>query len=262
MLFRSYYTLDEIQEDMNCGHDKATKLLVELDSGKRGFGLIERVRQGQGRPTKIYVKRFTTRAVPPPPPAPDPEPAPRPRLFSSLDCGKAAAKSAEKPQSRLRGSRSQECDFSAANYNKSNQTDFSHTDPSIHPSGPPGPPMGIGWMDRYERREEVKDGIEYEALCRQHNQDDVDELVELITETLCSTRPAIRIGGEDIPTELVKSRFLTLDCEHINYVFESMARNSTDIRNIRAYLLTALYNATITINNHYQAEVRRDWNNC
>ncbi len=117
-------------------------------------------------------------------------------------------------------------------------------------------------MDRYERREEVKDGIEYETLCRQHDQDDVDELVELITETLCSTRPTIRIGGEDMPAEQVKSRFLTLNCEHVNYVFESMARNSTDIRNIRAYLLTALYNATITINSHYQAEVRRDWNNC
>ena len=61
-----YYTLDEIQEDLNCGHDKATRMLVELDNGKNGFGLIERVRQGQGRPTKIYVKRFTTRAVPPP----------------------------------------------------------------------------------------------------------------------------------------------------------------------------------------------------
>lgn len=83
-------------------------------------------------------------------------------------------------------------------------------------------------MDRYERREEVKDGIEYETLCRQHDQDDVDELVELITEALCSTRPTIRIGGEDIPAEQVKSRFLTLNCEHINYVFESMARNSTD----------------------------------
>ena len=100
-----YYTLDEIQEDLNCGHDKATRMLVELDNGKNGFGLIERVRQGQGRPTKIYVKRFTTRAVPPPPPEPAPEPSPRPRLFSGQDCGKAAAQSAEKPQSRLRGSR-------------------------------------------------------------------------------------------------------------------------------------------------------------
>ena len=83
-----YYTLDEIQEDLNCGHDKATRMLVELDNGKNGFGLIERVRQGQGRPTKIYVKRFTTRAVPTPPP----ELSPRPRLFSGQDCGEVAAK--------------------------------------------------------------------------------------------------------------------------------------------------------------------------
>lgn len=83
-------------------------------------------------------------------------------------------------------------------------------------------------MDRYERREEVKDRIEYETLCCRHNREDVDELVELITETLCGTRPTIRIGGEDMPAEQVKSRFLTLDCEHVSYVFESMARNSTD----------------------------------
>lgn len=122
--------------------------------------------------------------------------------------------------------------------------------------------MGTGWIDRYEQREDVKASIEYESLCRRYNREDVDELVELITETLCSTRPTFRIGGEDLPAEQVKSRFLTLDIEHINYVFESMARNSTDIRNIRAYLLTALYNAPVTINSHYQAEVRRDWNNC
>ena len=88
-----YYTLDEIQEDLNCGHDKATRMLVEPDNGKNGFGLIERVRQGQGRPTKIYVKRFTTRTIPPPPP----EPSPRPRLFSGQDCGEVAVKTAEKP---------------------------------------------------------------------------------------------------------------------------------------------------------------------
>ncbi len=61
------------------------KLLAEQDN-KKGIGLVERVKQGQGRPTKIYVKRFTTRAVP----APPPEPSPRPRLFSGQDCGKAA----------------------------------------------------------------------------------------------------------------------------------------------------------------------------
>ena len=59
-----YYTLEEIQEDLNCGHDKAAKLLVELDNVKNDFGLIERVRQGQGRPTEIYVKRFISRDAP------------------------------------------------------------------------------------------------------------------------------------------------------------------------------------------------------
>ena len=85
-----YYPLEEIQQDMNCGHDKATKLLVELDSGK-GFGLIERIRQGQGRPTKIYVKRFTTREIPPRPALPQAPP-------SSQECGKVAAQTAENPQ--------------------------------------------------------------------------------------------------------------------------------------------------------------------
>ena len=64
-----YYKLDEIQEDLNCAHGKAVKLLSELDTGN-GFGLIERIKQGQGRPTKIYVKRFTTREKPPQPAAP------------------------------------------------------------------------------------------------------------------------------------------------------------------------------------------------
>ena len=80
-----YYTLEEIQADMNCGHEMAVKLLAELDTSK-GFGLIERVKQGQGRPTKIYVKRFTTREKPPQPPAP--QDIPRLPIFGSQDFGK------------------------------------------------------------------------------------------------------------------------------------------------------------------------------
>ena len=96
-----YYTLDEIQEDLNCGHDKAVKLLAELDKGK-GFGLIERVKQGQGRPAKIYVKRFTTRAVPPSPPEPEPASPPRLPIPGSLDFGKSEVKTSGKPKCRLR----------------------------------------------------------------------------------------------------------------------------------------------------------------
>lgn len=136
-----YYTLDEIQEDLNCGHGKAVKLLSELDAGN-GFGLIERIKQGQGRPTKIYVKRFTTREKPPQPV--EPQDVPRLSIFGSQDFSKPEVKSSEKRQSRLPIIGSADFRKPDANYIKSNQTDFSYTDPSILPSGSP---PGMGWID-------------------------------------------------------------------------------------------------------------------
>ena len=250
-----YYTLDEIQKDMNCGHDKATKLLVELDNGKNGFGLIERVRQGQGRPTKIYVKRFTTRDLPPPPSAPETGPSPRPRRASGQECGETALLTAEKPQSGPRKTRSLECGKPAGSYIKSNQTENSHLDLSILPSVPPGE---SGWIDRYDCEKEIETNIEYDRLCRQFACEDVDEIVALIVDTLCATRLTIRIGGDYIPAAVVRERFFRLTYEHLEYVFECLRRNTTEIRNIRGYLLTALYNAPVTINHHYQAEVQHD----
>ena len=93
-----YYTLDEIQEDLNCAHGKAVKLLSELDAGN-GFGLIERVKQGQGRPTKIYVKRFTTREKPPQPVAP--QDIPRLPIFGSQEFRKTAVKTSDYRKCRL-----------------------------------------------------------------------------------------------------------------------------------------------------------------
>jgi len=222
-----FYTLDEIQADLNCGHDKASKLLVELDTG-RGIGLIERVRQGQGKPTRIYVKRFTTGQIPPQP---------------------------QEPQDLL-PSGSPECGKPAGIYPDLNQTDFSPLEPSIYPSAPP--PVGR-WIDRSDYRREVESQIEFSHLCRQFGYEDVDGVVELMVDTLCSTRPTLRIGGEEIPTGQVKSRFLTLDNSHLEYVFDCMRRNTPQVRNIRAYLLTTLYNAPITMSNFYQAEVQHDF---
>ena len=232
---------------MNCGHDKATKLLVELDSGK-GFGLIERIRQGQGRPTKIYVKRFTTREIPPRPALPQAPP-------SSQECGKVAAQTAEKPQSGLRNIRRQECGKPAASYIESNQTDFIYTDPSIYPAQPP---PNMEWIDRNDCRREVEERIEAQALRRQFGYDDVESVVELMTDTLCSTRPTLRIGGEEIPAEQVKGRFLSLDYGHLEYVFDCLRRNTTQIRNIRAYLLTTLYNSYFSANSGTMAQVQHD----
>lgn len=248
-----YYPLEEIQQDMNCGHDKATKLLVELDSGK-GIGLIERIRQGQGRPTKIYVKRFTTREVSPIPPPP--QTLPGSHYLTSRECGKPAAQTAENPQSGLRNIGSQDCGKSAASYIKNNQTDFIYTDPSIYPTQPP---PRTGWMDRYDCRREVEERIEAVALGRQFGTEDVESVVELITDVLCTTRPTLRIGGEELPSEQVKERFSSLDYGHLEYVFDCLRKNTTQIRNIRAYLLTSLYNAPVTMSPYYQAAVQHDF---
>ena len=105
----------------------------------------------------------------------------------------------------------------------------------------------------------MEENIEYHALCRQFGREDVESVVELMTDVLCSTRPAIRIGGEVIPTAQVRQRLLSLDCGHLEYVFDCLRENTTQIRNIRAYLLTALYNAPVTMSPYYQAAVQHDF---
>ncbi len=226
-----YYTLDEIQEDLNCGHEKAVRLLAELDTGKKGFGLIERVKQGQGRPTKLYVKRFTTRTILPQPAAP--QDIPRLPVIGSADFRK-----------------------SDASYIESNQTDLSQLYPSIHPSATVPESR---WIDRSECRREVQEAIEFPLLCQQFGYEDVESVTELIVDTLCSTRPTFRIGGAEMPAEQVKGRLQMLDNGHLEYVFDCMRRNTTEIRNIRAYLLTALYNAPVTMSPYYQAAVQHDF---
>ena len=83
--------------------------------------------------------------------------------------------------------------------------------------------------------------------------------MDIMLDAVCSTAPTIRINGEDMPQQVVKSRFLKLNSSHIEYVLEAMNKNPSDIRNIRAYLLTALYNASLTIDNYYSALVNHDF---
>ena len=91
------------------------------------------------------------------------------------------------------------------------------------------------------------------------NADDVDEVVGLMADVMCSTQSTVRIGGENIPLSQVQARFYRLDYSLMVYVFECLRRNTTQVRNIRAYLLTTLFNAPLTMNNHYQAEVQHDF---
>ena len=113
-------------------------------------------------------------------------------------------------------------------------------------------------MDEY--REIIKENIDYDILLSDmpYDHDRLEEILELIVETVCSTKKYIRVAGMDYPAEVVRSRLLKLDAEHIRFVFDCLKENTTKIRNIKQYLLTTLYNAPTTIGNYYSALVQHD----
>ena len=115
--------------------------------------------------------------------------------------------------------------------------------------------------ERIEYEEIIKENLDYGILCQdpKFNKDRFREIMDIMQDAVCSTAPTIRINGEDMPQQVVKSRFLKLNSSHIEYVLDAMNKNPSDIRNIRAYLLTALYNASLTIDNYYSALVNHDF---
>lgn len=218
-----YFTLEETMDAMCCGHNKAVSLFTELDK----VGLIERKKQGQGRPTKIYVKNFIR---------------------------KEEVKTSENRKSALPETGTLDFRKSDTINTDKNKTDRNDTDPSIHPAAQPSegrPPTAADTMDTIRAyREILKENIEYDILRKNlgYDCDLLDEILDILVDTVCSTRKMIRIGGEDYPKEVVKSRLLKLDSGHIEYVIHSLHENTTKVRNIRAYLLTSLYYAPTTIN--------------
>ena len=109
--------------------------------------------------------------------------------------------------------------------------------------------------ERDKYRKIVKENIEYEY---QTEKEKYDELVEIMVDVICSTSETIRVNGEKVPQEIVKSRFLKLNSDHIDYVLTAMEKNTTEIRSIRSYLITALYNAPTTMDSYYKAWVNHD----
>ena len=118
--------------------------------------------------------------------------------------------------------------------------------------------MSLTEMESY--RDLILENIEYDHLCREFTtyREDLDEIVELMVETVCAKRKTTRIAGSDFPHEVVRSRFLKLDNSHIEFVMECLRNNTTEIRNMKQYLLAVLFNAPTTISNHYTAQVNHD----
>ena len=145
------------------------------------------------------------------------------------------------------------------------KTDLSSTEISnpiqSNPPTPAGARMGTDRMGAREcYREVILDNIEYSYLVQDSHIDreQLDEIVDLIVDTVCSARKVIRIAGDDYPAEVVKSRFMKLDSSHVQYVMDCMKDNTTYVRNIKKYLLAALYNAPTTINSYYSSLVQHD----
>lgn len=237
------YTVEDIMADLHCGNQKACKLLSELENKT---GLIKRKRQGLGKPSLIYVLKFSTSC-----PQNDSE-----SHFKT--CENHTSGDVKTTSLDMWKSHGNNTDFNKPEYNKTNPIYPGQASAKITVSVD-----GMGRDEMDERRS-------YERYFREHLYIDdlkqsypydhgrIDEILELLVDTVCSIAKTIRCAGEDRPAEVVKSRFMKLEHSHIQYVLDCIHDNTTDIRNIKAYMLTTLYNAPITIDHYYQTKVNHD----
>ena len=118
--------------------------------------------------------------------------------------------------------------------------------------------MSVTEIENY--RELILENIEYDCLKQRYPLylDDLNEIIELLVETVCAKRKTTRISGADFPHEIVRSRFLKLDSSHIEFVMDCLQKNTTQVRNMKQYLLAVLFNAPTTMSNHYTSLVNHD----
>ena len=263
------FTVEEIAELMNCGTQKAVKLMKELYTDN-GIGLIEKKRLGLGKPNVIDVKNFMeTENAPLPDKEEDSyesETAVKTENEAAVNHNSRIVKitNQEFPKSQFKNDENhnsgivktiiQEFPKSQSNNTEFNNTDFNETD-LINPY----PSDVIGQMERY--RDAIRNNISYECFLgdRDCQREELDELVELMVDVMIMPDYAsLRIAGAERPAVVVKERFLKLEHSHIAYVLGCLRINTSKVGNIRSYLLTSLYNAALTIDNYYRAEVNHD----
>ena len=228
-----YFSIEDIMELLNCGRNKAIKSMRELDD-ETGIGLIEKRRQGFGKVNVIYVKTFM------------PEKTDEKKFDEEL----------QKFKKKLQ-------EVYILNSNNTNLSDTEMIDnKSNHIIS-----VDEKRFDSDNRSEDyqayenlVKETIDYESLEVTHHDDmrQVDEIVNLIVETVMCKNDKILIASNWYPASLVKKKFLMLTYSHIEYVLHCMRGNTTKVKNIKKYLLAALFNAPSTMNGYYQAEVNHD----
>ena len=218
-------TIEEVMDSIHCARQKAVKLLDELE---QEFQLIERRRQGLGKPNLLYVKDLYTG-------------------LSQSNYWKYENHTSGGLKTELPGVPKS----NGSNTEKINKTDNSETD-LIYPAE---------LQEEEQYRRYFKDALELEILEQGYPTDKtvLYEILELLVETVTSRKKFLRICGEEKPKEVVKSRLMKLDSSHIQYILECLKENSTQIRNIKQYLLATLYNAPVTVDSYYSAQVRHEF---
>ena len=250
------YAVENIMEDLGCSKPTCIKVIKELDADN-GIGLIEKKRRGLGKPDIIYVKNFAS--------VPEKESEEKPANADvSTEVKNLYFKKERNLTSGSKETGLQEVKEFAPNYNNTNYNDQNHTDMSY-----PNPiNLSVGKDDVIDGMDEtstymalIRENLEYEHHMkyeRYGEREMYEEIYETVCDVVCVKRRTIRINGEDYPYELVKSRFLKLNSGHVAYVMDCMKNTATKITNIRAYLITALYNAPSTMSHYYQQEVQHD----
>lgn len=219
-----YYTIKSVKKSMRCANTKACGLLRELDE----FGLIERKKQGLGKPTIIYVKDFT-----------------RFRKAELLD--------SDKQNSVILHTGTLDNRKSERNKTEKNNTESNKTNPIL--SG-----ADKDMDERTSYRNYLNSQLDMEIMYERYpyDRETLDAIMDLMLDVVCSKRRTIRIAGDDKPVNVVKSQFLKINSMHLEYVMDCMKKNPAKVRNIKQYLLAAIYNAPLTMQSYYQAWVNND----
>ena len=228
-----YFTIESIMRALNCGNKKASALLAELDE-KKGIGLITRVRQGLGKPDKILVHKCV-----------------------NAEMSRLPLQTCQNDTSRDVKRNDLEMSKPPPNKTDSNKTEENDTY-LIYQQKEIGSGCDTSVYEQY--RSFFWEQLAMDSLLVDYPYDNeaLYEIFDILVETVCSNRQFIRIAGDDKPIEIVRSRLMKLNVEHIRYVMSCMKETTVKVRNIKQYLLAALYNAPTTISHYYSALVQHD----
>ncbi len=263
-----YFTLEEITDYLSIGKDKGMKLLKELD----GI-LIERKKQGLGKPVMIYVLNFTDsqNSIQSVDNSAEVLTSDVDNSIENADLGGSNAEvltsekpksgesaevlTSEIPKSALRKNRTLDFGKSDSNNTDINNTDLNKTDRSSS--------SRISFAALEREREEYRDiiheNIEYDILIQQYAAEKIDSFVNIMVDVLCSFDDMISVNSMQVSKEVVKRNLLKLDYMHIVYVIDCLDENSTKIRNYKSYILTMLYNAPDTMDHYYQSKFNKNY---